>query len=94
MELLMRKLSKMSTRIFFHWEMLLNMPILCLNVSTEVKQVMENIGIYQSFMEMLLYLLYVQYRKRESLYYLFTLFVCRPITSPCNFVTITNYTKL
>ena len=76
MELLMRKLSKMSTRIFFHWEMLLNMPILCLNVSTEAKQVMENIGIDQCFIEMLLYLLYLQYRKRESLYYFFTLIVC------------------
>ena len=68
MELLMRKLSKMSTRIFFHWEMLPNMPILCLNVSTEAKQVMENIGIYQCFMEMLLYLLYVQCIEKENLF--------------------------
>ena len=49
MELLTKTLSKMSTRIFFHWAMLLNMPILCLNVSTEAKQVMENIGIFQFY---------------------------------------------
>ena len=59
------------------------MHILCSNVSIEAKQVMENIGIFEYFTNVAVAVIVIPVKKNAiSFYYLFTLFVCRPITPP------------